>query len=136
MPIFSTSEEAAATLGKFIEEVAVDPELQPKWVASGVAFRMNYTNPDLVLVLDATQDPPVVRQGDAAKASDVSVDLFMETDAGHNFWRGELNVPMALARRKIKVTGPVGQLLKLLPAMQPAFTKYKEFIAGSKYEGK
>lgn len=136
MPIFSSTEEAASTLGKFIEEVAVDPELRPKWVSSGVAFRMNYTDPELVLVLDATQDPPVVRQGDAAKASDVSIDLYMDTDSGHNFWLGELNVPMALARRKIKVSGPIGQLLKLLPAMQPAFAKYKDYLANSGFNSK
>lgn len=129
MPIFSSSDEAANTLGKFIEEIAVDPELKSKWVASGVAFRMNYSNPELVLVLDATQDPPVVRQGDAAKSAEVGIELFMETDIAHDFWRGELNVPMALARRRIKVNGPVGQLLKLLPAMQPAFVKYKEYLA-------
>ncbi|MDI9947728.1 MULTISPECIES: hypothetical protein [Rhodococcus] len=136
MPLFSSTEEAAATLGKFIENVAVDPELKAKWVSSNVAFRMNYTDPELVIVLDASQDPPVVRQGDAAKASDVEIELFMDTDTGHKFWLGDLNVPMALARRKIKVKGPVGKLLQLLPAMQPAFIKYNEYLAAQGFDRK
>ncbi|AFR48169.1 hypothetical protein [Gordonia sp. KTR9] len=128
MTVFATSEEAAEVLGRFIEQVAVDTELKDKWVSSGVAFRMNYSDPELIIVLDATQDPPQVRQGKDAADSDVAIDLFMTADNGHEFWRGELNVPMALARRKIKVQGPVGSLLKLLPAMQPAFGKYNDYL--------
>ena len=35
---------------------------------------------------------------------------------------------MAIARRKVKIEGSVGTLLKLLPALQPAFGMYRDFL--------
>ena len=60
----------------------------------------------------------------------------MSSDDGHKFWLGELNIPMAMARRKVKVEGPVGKLLKLLPAMQPAFAMYRTFLTERGHESK
>jgi hypothetical protein len=54
--------------------------------------------------------------------------MFMSADDGHRFWLGELNIPMAMARKKIRIQGPVGVLLKLLPALQPAFGMYRDFL--------
>jgi putative sterol carrier protein len=70
----------------------------------------------------------VVKSGDAAKAEDVEVDMFMSADDAHKFWLGELNIPMSLARRRVKVEGPIGKLLKMLPALQPAFAKYRTYL--------
>jgi putative sterol carrier protein len=75
-----------------------------------------------------TVDPPAIKVGDGAKAEQVEVDMFMSADDGHKFWLGELNIPMAMARKKIKIDGSVGVLLKLLPAMQPAFGMYRAYL--------
>jgi putative sterol carrier protein len=75
-----------------------------------------------------TVDPPVIRHGEQAQAEQVEVDMFMSADDGHRFWLGELNIPMAMARKKIRIQGPVGVLLKLLPALQPAFGMYRDFL--------
>jgi len=62
--------------------------------------------------------------------------MSMSADDGHKFWLGELNIPMAMARGKVKVGGPVGKLLRLLPAMQPAFTIYRTFLQERGQESK
>ena len=128
MAVFSSQEEAEEVFGAFMEHVTSDPELRPKFVAAATSFRANYTDPDCAVSLVTTVDPPVVKRGDAAKAEEVEVDMFMSTDDGHRFWLGELNIPMALARRKVRVDGPIGTLLKLLPALQPAFALYRTFL--------
>lgn len=128
MAVFSSTEEAEKVFGEFFEQIVVDPDLRPKFVAANTSFRANYTDPDSTLSLDATQDPPVVKTGADAKADSVEVEMNMSADNGHRFWLGDLNIPMALARGKVKVHGPVGKLLKLLPAMQPAFAMYKAFL--------
>jgi hypothetical protein len=36
---------------------------------------------------------------------------------------------LALAKGKVQVKGPISKIMKLLPAMRPAFPKYKAFLA-------
>jgi putative sterol carrier protein len=126
--VFSSTEEAEKIFGEFFEQIVVDTDLRPKFVGANTSFRANYTDPESTLSLDTTQDPPVVKTGADAKADNVEVEMNMSADNGHKFWLGDLNIPMALARGKVKVHGPVGKLLKLLPAMQPAFAMYKTFL--------
>jgi hypothetical protein len=126
--VFSSPQEAENVFGAFMEHVTSDPDLRPKFVTAATSFRANYTDPDCAISLVTTVDPPVVRRGDAARAEQVEVDMFMSSDDGHRFWLGELNIPMALARRKVRVDGQIGKLLKLLPALQPAFGMYRTFL--------
>jgi putative sterol carrier protein len=126
--VFSSTQEAEDILSKFMEHITTDPELRPKFVAAATSFRANYHDPECTISLVTTVDPPVVKSGDAAKAEDVEVDMFMSADDAHKFWLGELNIPMSLARRRVKVEGPIGKLLKMLPALQPAFAKYRTYL--------
>lgn len=129
MPVFSSAAEVEKVHGSFFEHITTHPELRPKFVEAAASFRVNYTEPDAAVSIDASVDPPVVLTGDASRAKEVDVQLFMSGDDGHKFWLGELNIPMAMARRKVKIEGSVGTLLKMLPAMQPAFGMYKAFVA-------
>lgn len=128
MPVFSSQREAEQVLSEFLEHITSDPELRPKFVAAATSFRANYHDPDCFVSLATTVDPPVVHSGDEAKAEQVDVNMFMSADDGHKFWLGELNIPMALARKKVRVEGQIPKLLKLLPAMQPAFAMYRTFL--------
>jgi putative sterol carrier protein len=128
VPVFDSAEEAEKVYLAFFEHITTHPELRPKFVEAGASFRANYTDPDSAVSIDAGVDPPEVKVGEAARAAQVDVQLFMTADDGHKFWMGDLNIPMAMARRKVKIEGSVGTLLKLLPAMQPAFGMYKDFL--------
>lgn len=134
--VFSSQQEAQEIFGSFMEHITTDPELRPKFVAAATSFRANYTDPDCYVSLVTTVDPPVVKVGDEAEAEQVEVDMFMSSDEAHKFWLGELNIPMALARRKVRVEGPIGKLLKLLPALQPAFAMYRTFLKEKGMEDK
>lgn len=136
MPVFNSSDEEEAILQKFFEQITVHPELRPKFVGADTAFRAIYSDPEAALVIDARTDPPMVKTGDAARASDVEVELVMSSDDGHKFWQGNLNIPMAIARRKVKINGPTAKMLKLLPAMQPAFSMYRDFLVAEGHSDK
>lgn len=127
MSSFSTADEVYATIGAFLQEITQDPTMRPKFVASQTSFRVTYTDPDAVMVVDCMQDPPVVTLGDANTPAEI--DLAMSADDGHAFWMGKLNMTVALARKKVQVAGPMSKMMKLLPAMRPAFPKYNEFLA-------
>lgn len=136
MAIFSSQREAEEILGSFMDHIVSDPRLRPLFVEAATSFRANYSDPDVVVSMVTTVDPPVIKRGEEAKAEDVAVDMFMSAADGHRFWLGELNIPMAMARKKIRIQGPVGVLLKLLPALQPAFGMYRDFLVERGFEEK
>jgi putative sterol carrier protein len=125
MSVFTEAQQVYDTIGAFLAEIAKDPELGPKFTASNTSFHIHYTDPDSEMVMDCTMDPPVVRCGEAG---DAEIQLAMSADDGHLFWLGRLNMTIALAKGKVKVTGPISKMMKLLPAMRPAFPKYKTFL--------
>jgi hypothetical protein len=127
MTVFSTADEMYAHFTPFLDGLVSDPVVGPKLVSANTSFRVNYTGPDTVFILDATQDPAVVKVGTEALAETPEVELHMSADDGHRFWLGDLNIPVALARRKVKIDGPISKLLGMLPAITPAYSKYREY---------
>ncbi|MCJ7773081.1 MAG: hypothetical protein MUP22_08115, partial [Desulfobacterales bacterium] len=48
------------------------------------------------------------------------VEMIQSSENSHKFWMEDLNVPLAIASRKIIAKGSVQKALKLLPALKPA----------------
>jgi hypothetical protein len=127
MATFANAQQVYDTIGLFLDQITKDPELGPKFVAADTSFLVQYTDPDCSMLVDATVDPPVVTMN-PDPAIDTEISLAMAADDGHDFWLGNLNMALALAKGKVKVTGPISKIMKLLPAMRPAFPKYKAFL--------
>ena len=49
----------------------------------------------------------------------------MKADNGHLFWMGKLKITTAITKRKVKVNGQVTKMMNLLPALDPAFARYR-----------
>jgi hypothetical protein len=128
MPVFATTEELYDVLTPFYVSLTTDPDIGPRFVKANTSFRINHTGPGGVFLLDATQDPAVLSVGAEALAGNPAVDLTMSGDDGHKFWLGKLNLPVALATRKIKVSGGVTALMGLVPALAPAYDKYRKHL--------
>ncbi len=58
--------------------------------------------------------------------------MTMKADVSHAFWHGKVNLPGAIAKRDIVLTGPLPKILKLLPAVEPL---YKMYLALLKEKG-
>jgi ubiquinone biosynthesis protein UbiJ len=99
--------------------------LKEKLNATGVTLKLNLTDPDSVIAVDFGQG---ITQFGADITMDVQVDLDMTADLAHKFWLGKLNVPLAIAKRDIKVHGSVQKVLKLAPLMQPLHDKYQQIL--------
>lgn len=128
MARFTRPQDVYDTLGAFLDQITKDEDLRPKWVAADTSFHIVYTEPDCDMLVDCTVDPPVVTMG-PEPGTPAEIELRMAAEDGHRFWLGELNMAIALAKGKVKVLGPVSKIMKLLPAMRPAFPKYKAFLA-------
>jgi hypothetical protein len=134
MATFANAQQVYDTIGLFLDQLTKDPEIGPKFVAADTSFLVNYTDPDCSMLMDATVDPPVMTMNpDPATATEIT--LTMSADDGHAFWMGQLNMALALAKSRVKVTGPISKIMKLLPAMRPAFPKYKAFLEEQGWPG-
>jgi hypothetical protein len=61
------------------------------------------------------------------------VELTMSADNGHLFWIGKLKITTAITKRKVKVNGQVTKMMNLLPALDPAFARYRTYLAEKGY---
>ena len=125
---FSSAEEFDATLGAFLMEVMQQPDLARAFSANRALIRVDFTDPEAVLWIDCRANPPVVSSGAEAQSEVPDLVLSMSADNGHRFWLGKLSLPVALTSRKVRAKGPVNMLIKLLPAMKPAFREYERFL--------
>ena len=50
----------------------------------------------------------------------------MSADTGNAYWQGKVNLPLAMAKKKIKVDGNVASLLKLAPLGKKLYPPYIE----------
>lgn len=127
MAIFATTEDLYAALLPFYEDLVADPKVGPMFAGANTSFRIRHNDPDAVFVLDATGGKLTLLHGADAEDVDTEVELLMSGDDGHKFWLGKLNLPMAMARKKIKVDGGVTKLLGIVPALQPAHAMYQAY---------
>jgi len=126
MPTFESPEKFIEVVGGFFNLMADTPLIADKMLDAGIIVRFTYTDPDVVILIDCSGDRVQVKPQD--KETEALVELTMNCDLAHKFWFGKVNLTMALTRRKIKAKGPIPKILKLLPAIKPAYTMYPEYL--------
>jgi putative sterol carrier protein len=117
---FNNSEQVAKCIGGIFEDAFVDPEIRPKLVDTGFIVAFEFSDPDANVVVDM----PNKVVTDETGAASPSATLIMAADLGNEYWQGMVNLPMAMAKRKVKVDGNVASLLKLAPLGKKLYAGY------------
>ena len=125
MGAYKSAEELYKYMGQIFALAFETDGLKQKLNATGVTLKLNLSDPDSVIAVDFGQG--IVQFGSDI-TMDVQVDLEMSADTAHRFWLGKVNVPLAIAKRDIKVHGSVQKVLKLAPLMQPLHDKYHQIL--------
>jgi putative sterol carrier protein len=86
-----------------------------------VAF--DFTDPEALVVIDMANKS--VREGLAGGPAPTAT-MSMTADTGNAYWQGKVNLPLAMAKKKIKVDRNVGSLLKLAPLGKKLYPRYIE----------
>lgn len=103
--------------GKFIEETLQTAKM---------VLRFNLRDPDLVIVIDATEDPIGVYINDQARKP--SADFTLKADVANRFWNGKINLAIALTKKDIVARGPIPKILKLVKILGTMYGFYKLFL--------
>ena len=125
MPYFKDAEDVYANLGLFMRQLVVDPEMVPALKRADTTFQLRMRQPDATLTVRPETDagPAQVDLGETTLQPDVVLQL--DADIAHQFWLGQVNVAVALARGDIRARGPVANILKLVPLVKPGFPRYR-----------
>jgi hypothetical protein len=132
MAQFKNPAEFEEMIAGFFRYVAADSTIAAKLLASGIVIRFTYTEPDAVVLVDCSGEEVRVRQGDTE--SPAEVEMSMAAEIAHRFWFGKVNLTKALARREMIARGPIPKILKLLPAIRPAYNLYPLYLQDHGYE--
>jgi putative sterol carrier protein len=118
---FNDSGEVAKYIGGIFETAFDDPEIGPKLVATGLVVAFEFTEPDAVVVIDMANKS--VCEGVEGATSPMAT-MSMTADTGNAYWQGKVNLPLAMAKKKIRVDGNVASLLKLAPLGKKLYPGY------------
>jgi putative sterol carrier protein len=118
---FQNSAEVAKYIGGIFEAAFEDPEIGPKLVDTGLVIAFDFTDPEAVVVIDMANK--AVREGLAGGTAPTAM-MSMTAETGNAYWQGKVNLPLAMAKKKIKVEGHVASLLKLAPLGKKLYPVY------------
>lgn len=119
---FADAAEVRKYLGGIFETAFADPEIGPQLRATGIVLQTVYTEPDAAFIIDTTTGS--VR--DVVPDEEVSAEMAMSADTGNAYWQGKVNLPLAMAKSKVRVKGNVASLLKLAPLSKKLYPHYIE----------
>jgi hypothetical protein len=124
---FKDEEEVYRFIGRLFQELAVDPELGPRFQKANTTVRYQMTDPSSQITCKLRQEEEI--QIDLGPSElEPEVIMIMEADMAHQFWLGKVNITVALARGQITAKGPVAKILKLVPLVKPVFPRYEEML--------
>jgi putative sterol carrier protein len=131
MAEFRSAKEFREVMDKVFTLMSTDPEMGPALRDAQVPQRFEF--PDQDAVVNITYDDSGGDQNLRWVWSDEvdwkpQVEMTMDSDVANKYFQGKENVPMALARRRIKSSGDVKAALKLMPITKPVFGQFRELV--------
>lgn len=122
---FTDAAEVQKYLGGIFVAAFEDLEIGPKLKSTGIVLKTVYTEPDAVVIVDTVNG--IVTGIEDAK-EEATAEMSMTADTGNAYWQGKVNLPLAMAKSKIKVQGNVASLLKLAPLGKKLYPTYVETL--------
>jgi putative sterol carrier protein len=117
---FRDASEVVTYIGGIFEKAYDDPALADKLRAAGIVLKFDFRDPDVVIVIDMATGE--VTEGLGDKTPDA--EMTMSSDVGNAYWQGKVNLPLAMAKGRIKVGGNVAAMLKVAPLSKQLFGTY------------
>ena len=128
---FSSPREFRDVMDRVFTLMSEDPEMGPKLRDADVPQRFEFEDVDMVMNIRAGQ------QGEGANlhwewTDEVDwsprVRMTMSSETANRYFQGRENVPLAIARRRIKTGGDIKAALELIPITRPVFARYRKLV--------
>ena len=131
MAEFQSESEFREVMDRAFTLMSTDPQMGPKLRDAQVPQRFEF--PDQDAVVNITYDEKGGEHNLRWEWSDdvawePKVVMTMSSEVANRYFQGKENVPLALARRRIKSSGDIKSALKLIPITKPVFAMYREML--------
>jgi hypothetical protein len=134
---FSSSREFKEVMDKLFTMMSEDPEMGPALRDADVPQRFEFDDLDLVMNIRASEpgDPPdrkatnLYWEWTDEVAWEPRVKMKMSSEIANKYFQGKENIPLAIARRRIKTGGDIKASLALIPITKPIYERYRAMIA-------
>ena len=135
----SASFESARELRECIDEVFSmmdrDPDMGPKLRDADTPQRFEFTDFDSVVNIRAArpdEDGNLHWEWSDDVDWEPKVKMEMSSEVANRYFQGKENVPMAVARRRIKTSGDLKAALALIPITKPIYNQYRDYLEREK----
>src|SRR4029079_3914986 len=99
---FKDAEDVYRFIGRLFQELAVDPELGPRFQKADTTVQYQMSDTDSQSTVDMRPDQDIrVDRGETDL--DPEVVMVLDADTAHRFWLGKVNITVALPRRRHSV---------------------------------
>jgi 2-oxoisovalerate dehydrogenase E1 component len=127
MNTYKSKEEFVKILSELWDRIFKTQEIINAISGVKIITKFHFTDFETDLYIDNKGDTPRYYWDPEDKvASDV--EMIQSSETSHKFWMEDLNVPLAIAGRKVIAKGSVQKALKLIPALKPAFALYPQVL--------
>ncbi len=128
---FASAEEFREVMDRVFGLMSDDPEMGPGLRNANVPQRFEFDDLDLVVNVRAGVD------GEEASLYwewtdevpwTARVRMTMSSETANKYFQGKENVPVAIARRRIKAGGDVKAALSIIPITKPVYGQYRDMV--------
>lgn len=126
---FRSVTEFREVMDQIFAMMSEDPEMGPKLRDANVPQRFDFEDVDLVVNIRAGDgDANLVWEWSDDVAWEPKVKMAMSSETANKYFQGKENVPIAIARRRIKAGGDVKAALALIPITKPVYARYRALV--------
>lgn len=128
---FRSASEFREVMDRIFTMMSEDPEMGPKLRDADIPQRFEFEDFDLVVNIRA-------RRGQESENLhwrwtdevdwEPTVQMKMSSEVANRYFQGRENVPLAIARRRIKASGDVRAALALIPITKPIYERYRAVV--------
>jgi hypothetical protein len=129
---FSSPREFQTVMDRIFSMMDEDPEMGPKLRDADVPQRFEFSDVDMVVNIRAArpdEEGNLHWEWSDDVDWDPKVKMTMSSETANKYFQGKENVPVAIARRRIKSSGDMKAALSLIPITKPIYARYRELVA-------
>jgi 2-oxoisovalerate dehydrogenase E1 component len=127
MGTYRSKEELVKILSTLWDRIIDTPEISKAVSSEKLILKFRFSDLGTELFIDLSGDT-IRYYWDPDNDAKYDVEMIVSSDTAHKFWMEDLNIPLAIATRKVIAKGSIQKALRLLPALRPAFALYPEAL--------
>src|SRR5919202_2758431 len=132
---FASPKEFRSVMDWIFTTMSEDADMGPKLRDADVPQRFEFPDMDLVVNIRAAaqgEDGNLYWEWSDDVDWEPKVKMTMSSEIANRYFQGKENVPMAVARRRIKTSGDMKAALALIPITKPVYPQYRDYLEREK----